>query len=305
VSLNFVVFDEFAYIDEKAWTEVIRPTLSTEQGSALFITTPNGATNWAYDLYQRGLNPDEHKWESFQYTTIDGGYVTDEEIEQAKQDLDQRTFKQEYLASFESYANRVYYAFDPKLNIRKYEKETPLTIHVGLDFNVSPMSAVIFAQEGNTVHAFDEITLLSSNTDEIVDEIQNRYPTQKVIVYPDPAGTQRKTSAGGLTDHKILYNAGFIVKSPNKHNAVRDGNNAVNAKLCNVKGERTLFIDPKCKKTIDALAKHSYKDNSSVPDKDTGFDHMADAIRYYIDYVFPVKRDLPEYVPQRFGHSIK
>ena len=305
VSLDFVVFDEFAYIDHRAWQEIIRPTLSSTQGSAMFITTPCGVSNWAYDLFNKGNDPSEEQWESFKYTTVDGGFVPEWEIEQAKKDLDKRTFDQEYLADFTTATNLVYYAFDRQLNIRPWEKEIPSVIHVGMDFNVNPMSAVIFAQEGNTVYAIDEITLLSSNTEEIVEEIKLRYPSKKVIVYPDPAGTQRKTSAGGLTDHKILANAGFVVKAPNRHNAVRDGNNAVNAKLCNVKNERTFFVDPKCKKTIDALSKHSYKDGSSIPDKDTGFDHMADAIRYYIDYVFPVRRDLPEYVPERFGHSIR
>ena len=31
---------------------------------------------------------------------------------------------------------------------------------------------------------------------------------------------------------------------------------------------------------------------------------MSDAMRYYIDYVFPVRRDMPLTAPQRWGHSI-
>ena len=55
VSLDFCVLDEFAFIEPEAWTSVIRPTLSDRQGSAMFISTPTGR-NWAYDLYQRGLD---------------------------------------------------------------------------------------------------------------------------------------------------------------------------------------------------------------------------------------------------------
>lgn len=304
VSLDFVVFDEFAYIDERAWQEIIRPTLSDKQGKAMFITTPCGITNWAYDLYQKGKDTNETGWSSFQYTTLDGGFVPDWEIEQAKQDLDERTFRQEYLADFTTATNLVYYSFDRALNIKQFNKPIPDIIHVGMDFNVGMMSAVLFAQEGNRIHAFDEIALSSSNTQEVVEELRTRYPTQKIFVYPDPAGAQRKTSASGATDHTILANAGLVVKAPRAHNPVRDGNNAINSKLKNMKNEATFFIDPRCKKTIESLEKHSYKDNSSVPDKDSGFDHFADAVRYYVDYCFPVRRDNVSSEVRRFGHSI-
>jgi hypothetical protein len=306
VALDFVVFDEFALIDEKAWTEVIRPTLSDRKGSAMFITTPAGTANWAFDLYNKGLAGAEN-WQSFQFTTLDGGNVPLEEIEQARQDLDDRTFKQEYLATFESYANRVYYAFDRAWNLQPWERPTPTTIYCGIDFNISPMSISIFSMEGEVIHQIDEICINSSNTQEAANELKERYPKTKIFAYPDPACRQRKTSAGTDTDLTILQNNGFIVKCPNSHNPVRDGINAVNSKLRSSTGKTTYFIDPKCKHSIASLEKHSYKEGTSQPDKDDGYDHMADSIRYFIDYVFPVKRDRdPDlYQPSRFGHSIK
>ena len=47
VGLNFIVLDEFADIEQKAWTEVLRPTLSDTGGGALFCGTPKGIGNWA------------------------------------------------------------------------------------------------------------------------------------------------------------------------------------------------------------------------------------------------------------------
>jgi hypothetical protein len=303
VSLDLVAFDEFSYIDEKAWTEVIRPTLSDRGGSALFITTPSGTNNWAYDLYQRGLDPTEHQWESFQYTTLDGGNVTAEEVEQARRDLDERTFRQEYLATFENYVGRIFYSFDRGTNVKKWEQPVPDVIYIGLDFNVGMMSASVFAQQGEIVHAFDEIALYSSNTTEMVEEIRSRYPTQKIFVYPDPAGSARKTSASGSTDHTILANAGFIVKAPYAHNPVRDGINAVNSRLRDAQGRPRLFIDPSCKKIIESMEKHCYKEGTSIPDKDSGFDHFSDSMRYYIDYVFPIRRETDtSSQPKRFTH---
>ena len=44
-------------------------------------------------MYLKGKQDPE--WDSFQFTTLDGGMVTPKEYEQARQDLDQRTFRQE------------------------------------------------------------------------------------------------------------------------------------------------------------------------------------------------------------------
>jgi hypothetical protein len=173
-----------------------------------------------------------------------------------------------------------------------------------MDFNIDPMSAVIFYREGDTVYAVDEIEMYSSNTAEMVSELKSRYPKTRLWVYPDPASRQRKTSAGGQTDLSILQNAGFVVKCPNAHNPVRDGINAVNSKLLNSIGQRTFFVDPRCKRLIECLERQNYKAGTTQPDKDSGYDHLTDATRYFFDYVFPVRRDQIQQPPQRWGHAI-
>ena len=305
VGLDFICLDEFADINPDAWYETLRPTLSDKQGKALFIGTPKGIGNWAYEIYQNTLD-DRDNWRSYTFTTIDGGNVPEEEIEQAKRDLDERTFRQEYLATFETFSGRIYYAFDRQANVRKYIDQTPLTVFVGLDFNIDPMSAVIATRTGDTLHVIDEVRMFSSNTIEMVTEIKQRFPKSKVWVYPDPAGNQRKTSAGGQTDVTILANAGFVVKAPRVHTPVRDRINAVNSRLCDTIGIRRLFIDPKCKYTIEGLERQTYKEGTSQPDKDNGWDHMNDALGYMVDYLFPVRRDVdPELLkPQRWGHAL-
>ncbi len=304
VGLDGIIMDEFAMIDQKAWTEVLRPTLSDRLGTAMFISTPMGQANWAYDLYNRGQDPTEKEWSSYQYTTLSGGNVSEEELQQARQDLDARTFNQEYLATFETYSNRLFYAFDRAHNTQAFTAQLPPVLHIGLDFNVGQMSGAVFVQTGDSAHAIDEIALLSSNTTEVVEEIHARYPGKKIIVYPDPSGSARKSSAGGQTDHTILANAGFVVKAPRSHNPVRDGINAVNSLLCASSGRRRLMIDPRCKKITESLEKHSYKPGSNIPDKDSGHDHMSDAIRYFVDYVFPIRREHEPQAPRRWGHAI-
>lgn len=305
VGLDFIVLDEFADIDPEAWYETLRPTLSDKQGRALFIGTPKGIGNWSYDIYQNSI--DNTEWRSFQYTTLDGGNVSPAEIESAKRDLDERTFRQEYMATFETFAGRIYYAFERAFNSKQFEHTQNLDVlYVGMDFNIDPMSAVVATRIGDTLHIIDEVRIFGSNTQEMCDELKQRFPKSRFWVYPDPAGNQRKTSAGGQTDITILRNAGFNVKVPHNHTPVRDRINAVNSRLCDSTGVRHLFIDPKCKYTLEGLERQTYKEGSTQPDKDGGYDHMNDAIGYMVDYLFPVRRDVdPELTrPQRWGHAI-
>jgi hypothetical protein len=302
VGLDFLVMDEFADIDEEAWTETLRPTLADKMGKALFIGTPKGM-NWAKDLYDLAQEYPE-EWAAFQYTTEQGGNVSLTEIEAARRSLDARTFNQEFRATFETFSGRIFYSFDRKHNVKAYTDPLPKELHLGVDFNIDPMSAVIGVKTGNVMHIIDEFKIYGSNTEELVEEVKTRYPGHTIIAYPDPAGAQRKTSAGGKTDHTILRTAGFTVKAPHSHNAVRDGINAVNAKLLSSSGFTTLFFDPKVKYAIECLEKQTYKEGTSIPDKDSGFDHMNDALRYMVDYLFPIRQPTAPIPVRQWGHKI-
>lgn len=303
VGLNFIVMDEFADIAPEAFFETLRPTLSDTAGKALFIGTPKGIGNWSYDLYQMALDHDN--WSSHSYTTIEGGNVPIEELEAAQKDLDLRTFRQEYMATFETFSGRIYYSFERATNVNTLDTVDTQILYTGWDFNIDPMSVTVAVRQGDSLYVIDEIRMFSSNTQEAVDELVSRYPKSRIWAFPDPASRQRKTSAGGTTDLTILQNAGFVVKCPHVHTPVRDRINAVNSRLCDSNNTRRLFINPKCKHTIEGLERHTYKEGSSQPDKDSGYDHMMDSLGYMVDYLFPVKKDIGTIVqPQRWSHGI-
>lgn len=291
VGLDFIVLDEFADIAPEAWYETLRPTLSDTGGRALFIGTPKGIGNWAYELYQMP-EEDADNWHSYSYTTIDGGRVPETEIEQAKRDLDVRTFRQEYMATFETFTGRIYYAFDRKLNVKELDDIKTDVIYTGWDFNIDPMSIVVAVRKGDDLYVIDEIRMYSSNTQEALEEVRTRYPRSKIWAFPDPASRQRKTSAGGSTDLIQLQNAGLVVKCPHSHTPVRDRINAVNSRLSGSDGVQHLFISPRCKHTIEGLERQTYKEGTSQPDKDSGYDHMMDALGYMIDYIYPIRKDV-------------
>ena len=301
VGLDFICIDEFSDVDERAWFEVLRPTLSdkSREGSALFLGTPRGFGNWSYNLYTRQDN--DKNWKSFQFTTLDGGQVSQSEIDQAKNDLDDRTFRQEYMASFEKYSGQIYYNFDREQNVIEQYAPTTNSIHIGIDFNIDPVSAVISEVKQDDLYVYDEIVIYSSNTDELVEEINNRYSGKNIFVYPDPASKQRKTSAGGRTDLSILKNAGYNVRVRNAHPLIRDRINAVNTKLKNAKGVRTLFIANNCKNVIKSIERQIYKEGTSLPDKENNYDHMNDALGYLVEFLYPIKRDFKPAPPKRFS----
>ena len=299
VGLHGLVMDEFADISKETWYEVLRPTLSDTKGHALFCGSPRGFGNWSYELFKQGeTNKD---WKSFQYTTLEGEQVSQDEIEQAKQDLDLRTFQQEYEATFVNYSGMIYYNFSRDKNIvEKYNKNSGI-LHIGLDFNVDPMSAVVCVIENDRIYMIDEIQIYSSNTNEICDEIRTRFKNVQIVVYPDPSARQRKTSAGGITDLAILKNFGFDVRCKNTAPLVRDRINAVNSKLKNVNGKNSLFIVQSCKNAIKSIERQIYKEGTHIPDKDSGYDHMNDALGYLVEYNFPLKRNFAPSHPKRWS----
>lgn len=303
VGLDFLVLDEYQDLNPEVFTAVLRPTLSDRKGKMLAIGTPRGVGSFSHTMYSQALHTEG--WEAFSFRTIDGGQVDESEIADARRDLDQRTFEQEYLASFLTFSGMVYYSFDRKECVRATQGLETTEIHAGMDFNYSPMSVAISVIKNNNIYFIDEISVNESNTEQICDELKRRYPASKITIYPDASGAQRKTSAGGKTDISILQNAGFRVNYRPANPAIRDRVNAVNSKLKSSKGQRSLFIDPRCKQIIKSLESMQYKPNSSIIDNNE-HTHMSDAVGYLVNFLYPVQREYNHQQPTRwtFGKGV-
>lgn len=289
--LFFFAGDEWADSKPEAWDEVIRPMLATAGGHALFIGTPKGFNHF-YDGFVAGQPGGDADTKSWHYTTIDGGNVPMAEVERARQSLDARTFRQEYEGGFENYAGLVYYSFSRAETIKRCPYNSALPIHVGMDFNVNPMSATIWQEQPDgEIWQVGEIEIPTADTGIMADELATQYGKRgfdplkpdlaHITVYPDPAGAQRRTSAQGKTDLSILAEKGFRVLALQSHPLVRDRTNLFNAKLQSADGKRHAFIDISCKRSIECIERQVYKEGTSEPDKDGGFDHMNDASGYF------------------------
>lgn len=92
--------DEIAFAKNfwESWTESIRPTLTDLKGDAWFLSTPKGKNDF-FKLFQRGKTGEPH-WQSWQMSTYTNPYIDPAEIDDAKADLPELAFSQEYLAEF-------------------------------------------------------------------------------------------------------------------------------------------------------------------------------------------------------------
>jgi hypothetical protein len=258
VGIHFLVMDEVQDIDPEAWKKVLRPTLASTGGHALFIGTPK-SYNFLYELYSIGQKEENialGRWKSWQFPTMTSPFIPAEEIEAAQNDMDEKSFNQEFNASFETMSGRVYHAFDRKEHVGKYPFNPALPIWIGQDFNIDPMSSVVMQpQDDGSVWVVDEINLPSSNTDEVCNELERRYwrHLANIVIFPDPAGNQRQ-HARGETDLDIFRERGFKrLLYRRKHPPIADRVNSVNRMFKAASGISRLYVDEKCVKTIESL----------------------------------------------------
>jgi len=320
--LWFFVGDEWDDAKPEAWSEAIRPMLASAGGHALKIGTPKGF-GMLYDGYNDGqpgrfkVGEEQYVAElhgrdpftmSWKYNSIEGGNVPQHEIDHARRTLDPRTFRQEWEASFETYSGRVYYDFDRRESVKSIDYDPSRPIHVGMDFNVNPMTASLWQErtEGGEVisEQFREIVIPTSNTHEMAREIATLFPdaynAEQIWIYPDPAGAQNRSSAQGETDISILRKSGFHVYAMSSHPLVRDRVNYVNSRIKTADGHRHLFVDPSCRHTITALERQVYKEGTSEPEKGE-HDHFTDNVGYYIFTRFAHQKPHTAQMPPIFG----
>ncbi len=282
VELTKCVMDEMAYIKPHVWEEIIYPMLATTQGTALFIGTPNGYDTM-YDLYSKGQSDPD--WKSWQFKTLDGGFVPAEEIARAKRTMDPVRFRQEFEASFETTGNRAAWNFDRDIHI-KQAKELSSYKWWGCDFNVDYMTAVLACQyTDGTIHYYDEIRLKNSNTEEMARKM--KAIEKNIEVYPDPAGNARSTTSN-RSDHHILRDYGFIIRSKKAHPSHIDRLNALNRKLLDAGGNVSMTVDPKCKYLIKDLEQVQRDKKGGIDKTQIDLTHSLDACSYAISYKFPV-----------------
>jgi phage terminase large subunit len=157
-------------------------------------------------------------------------------------------------------------------------------LHIGMDFNITNMSAVIHVIENGLPIAVAEEAGLY-DTKSMANRIKEKYANHTIIVYPDASGKNRHSS--GETDHNILRSARFQVFSMPTNPFVKDRVNTMNMMFR--KGYKVNRF--KCPQYSQSLMQLAYN-KGGEPDKTSGFDHLCEAGGYFIYYQFSNTRPI-------------
>lgn len=194
----------------------------------------------------------------------------------------------------------VYPAFS-RVNNTSFQTVRPNDVlHIGMDFNVRKMSAVIHVQRNGAWHAVDEIYKVL-DTPSMITEIKRRYPEHQIKVYPDSSGKNTSSKDGDVSDHSLLRDAGFAVIADSQNPRIRARVNAMNAAFCNSVGRTVYFVNiNRCPEYTACLEQQIWGKNGE-PDKQKDLDHLPDAGGYFIAKMLPVER--PASLAGKMGYA--
>lgn len=303
VTLDFAGIDEFREMKENLWHEIVKPALGVRKGRALFCSTPNGHDQ-VYRLWVIGQDKTQSLYKSWLFKSIDSPFWSEEELADAKKFSDDKSYRQEYEASFEQAEGLVYSAYDRSYNVRPLEIDYNLPLLISFDFNISPMTTSICQSvKGNrerneqekVLNVIHTINRDNSNTlkqcQELKTYLEEINYTGELYFYGDSKGSDRKTSSDN-TDWEIIrqqfpYSYSRV---PRLNPSVSDRINLVNMKLRNADGEIGLFINTKnCDGLIRDFEEMLRKSNGDIDKKkDSSLTHNSDNIGYLVHYEFPL-----------------
>ena len=158
---HLVIIDEAAFIPdlESGWQNSIRPTLTDYQGKAVFLSTPRGK-NFFYSMF---MKQGEADWQSFKFSTYDNPYINTREIDEARLQLPEIVFEQEYLANpAENSANPFGNAFIQRC-IKPISAQQIVAYGIDLAKSVD-FTVIIGLDNGGNVAYFDRFQMDWHNT---------------------------------------------------------------------------------------------------------------------------------------------
>lgn len=242
--------------------------------------------NWAYDYFIAEQRSDT---DLIFGNTRENKYIAPDYVKMLEESYDKLMAEQYIDGKFVNLTgNRAAWAFDRKKHVStEATKEIGWPILVSMDFNINPMSAVLWQDFSGNLVAFDEISLMGSNTHEFCRVLREKLGgSNDVTIYPDPAGQSRSTKSNGKSDIDILKEHGFRdIRHKSASPTIRDALNALN----NMLDKDRIRINPICKQFIGDLEQCVIKAGGFEIDKrDPKRTHWIDGAKYFIDYEYPI-----------------
>ncbi len=307
LNLGFVEIEEVSDVPEASFFMLLsRLRQSGIPRYRLFgHTNPEPNKGW---IYKHFVENEKENYRLLIAPTTENIHLPDEYIDNMKDKFDPDYYKINVLGQFGDYTKGLVVKHFTGVNIKNnIEYKDDETLFIGCDFNVDPMSWVVFFVRDGAFYFFDEIVIENTTTKDAAEEFIHRYPHHKgkIVITGDASGDYRKTSSI-FTDYAIIFNQlkkyGYRpkVKIRNFNPSVNSRIAAFNAKVLNQNGKRELFVNPRCKWLLHNIRNLKYKEGTTqldVPshqqiktDRNAKFmGHIFDAASYPIEFFYPIK----------------
>ena len=280
IYLDGVVSDEYAQMNPKMFTEVIRPALSDRKGFAIFIGTPKGKNEF-YDLYHAA--PEKKGWARFLYKASETGILDDEELELAKQDMPETEYEQEYECSWSAALRGAYYAKEIEKayeegRVGKVPYDPSKQVVTSWDLGVSDATAIWFAQfDGKAVNIIDYYEGSGEGLPFYIDVLNKKGYRYGAHIAPHDIVVREFSTGKSRKDLAFSLGIDFQVAPKLK---VMDGIDNTRTYL-----NKCWFDEFKTKKGLEALLQYrsSYDDKKKIWSQKPVHDwtsHASDAFRY-------------------------
>lgn len=293
---NGGILDEFANMKESTWNENVMPALRDTKGWAWLIGVPEGKNHY-FELSEYAKQSNDPEWADYSWFSKD---VMDEsEVEKERARLDERTFRQEYEGSFESYEGRAYVYYEA-LTHRKPQKFDPnFPLCFSLDFNLDPCIWELCQDRNGFISFQDEIKQRQTDIWKMCGSLKRRIEyllgnkqfSHKLLFYGDYEHGQARSVSATSSSWQILrdefrgYNAEFKLRG---HPRIVDRVNSVNSKLRSADGSVNVGIDPKCIELCKDFEMVSMEMLTGTKERAGERTHASDAAGYLINYEYPV-----------------
>jgi phage terminase large subunit len=281
IYLDGIVLDEFADMDPRVWSEIIRPALADRQGWAVFIGTPKGR-NGFFDMWRRSQS--EEGWYSIMLKASETRLIPASELTLAKRDLSEEQYAQEFECSFDaaivgSYYGKLMALAEADKRIAGVPYDPAALVWTSWDLGIRDATAIWFAQViGREIRIIDYYEASGVDLGHYVREINARPYVYAGHIVPHDA--QAKELGTGKSRLEVLESLGLKNLNLAALHRVEDGINAVRVLI-----PRCWFDGKKCARGIDALKlyRSEYDDKLQALKARPVHDwasHAADAFRY-------------------------
>ena len=162
----------------------------------------------------------------------------------------------------------VYPKFNKNLHHTDETVQEGEVLHVGMDFNVYYMAAVVNVIRDDVLYALDEI-FPERDTEAVCDELRDRYPEHRIIIYPDATGKGASSQGASRSDFTIIRRYGFQIMARDGNPFIKDRVISVNSKMMTADGNIQFYVNTnKCKELTDCLEQQIYDSNGKPSKKE-------------------------------------